>query len=343
MPPKKVQPLRLNCLIHGDPGFSAFSVEINKSQNVSDLSRAITENQRQNLQRAALGDRNADITNVFGGQILNPLDSIGKKFPTLSSEHIHIIVEIPPNSAEFQSESSIKQIIDMTIQQFTQYIDKGILKKPKVSLSKMGQFELDEMLNRFGLVKNTIKINMAPTQKSVAPFYWDPSQTEDQHAQDQMGDYGVARQGYLSYLKSIITLTSEIDWYDPRSKKDLLSLNDEALPFIVSGTTDVVIADKLSAKAHDLRNGIHVGFVIKKKIQDTHVYQATGKLLIANIISQFPLSNDKKVMQCPTTLLNAINIIETALEEDGLKQFLERPKVVFKFDNDIANMNDVLE
>lgn len=213
-----------------------------------------------------------------------------------------------------------------------------------------------------------------------------------------MEDYRVVRQGYLSYLKSNITLTSEIDWYDPKPKKDLLFLDDEALPFSVSGTTDVIIADKLFAKVHDMRNGIHVGFEIKKKIQDSHIHQAIGELIIANIISQFPvlivltdlmnewiffwLSNDKKVMQCPAALLHAINIIETALvkdtggsigdatvtnpiatrinfrnlrdnlqgnlqheneEKDGLEQLLTRPKVDFKFEDDVANMNDVIE
>ncbi|CAG8782892.1 4497_t:CDS:2, partial [Racocetra fulgida] len=88
----------------------------------------------------------------------------------------------------------------------------------------------------------------------------------------------------------------------------LLSLNDEALPFSISGTTDLVIADKLFAKAHDLRGGLHVGFEIKKKIQDFHIYQAIGEL---------------KVMQCPTTLQYAINIIETAFVSDARNVIVE--------------------
>ncbi|KAF0464951.1 crinkler family protein [Gigaspora margarita] len=103
-------------------------------------------------------------------------------------------------------------------------------------------------------------------QKSAILFYWDPSQTKDQYTQDQIDNYQVVQQGYLLYLKSIITLTSEIDWYDPKSKKGLLFLDDEVLPFSVSRITDIVVTDKLFAKVYDLHNGIYVRFEIKKKI-----------------------------------------------------------------------------
>ncbi|CAG8842716.1 35527_t:CDS:2, partial [Gigaspora margarita] len=392
MLPKKVQPVQLCCLVHGDPEISVFSIKISKSENVDALKSAIMEKQRsffdniapqnlklwsvnvdlitENSQRAALSDLNADITSVLCGQLLNPLESIEEKFPTLPSIHIHVIVELPASSnvankwgnnlakfilvyymllmsiTEFQSESSMKQTIDLftdTTQQFRQFIDK-CTKKRKVSLSKIGQADLDELLNRFSL--------------------------------DKQG-YRVIRQGYLSYLKSIITLTSEIYWYDPKLEKDLLFLDNEALLFSVSGMTDVIIADKLFAKVHDLHNGIHVGFEIKKKIQNSHIHQAISELIIANIILQFPvlivltdlinewiffwLSNNKKVIQCPATLLHAIDIIETALVRDtdgsigdatvtnpiatqiNFQQLLTRPKVDFKFEDDVANMNDVIK
>ncbi|CAG8826690.1 15093_t:CDS:2 [Gigaspora margarita] len=183
-------------------------------------------------------------------------------------------------------------------------------------------------------------------QKSAILFYWDSSQTKDQHTQDQIDDYRVVRQEYLLYLKSIITLTSEIDWYDPKSKKGLLFLDDKALFFSVSRIADIVITDKLFAKVHDLYNGIYVRFKIKKKIQDSYIHQAIGELIIANTISQFP-----KVIQYPATLLHAINIIETILVRDTdenirsaiVTNSIAMPKVNFKFDDDIANMNNVLE
>ncbi|KAF0533006.1 crinkler family protein [Gigaspora margarita] len=192
--------------------------------------------------------------------------------------------------------------------------------KRKVSLSKIDQADLDKLLNRFRL------------------------------------------------NKAFITLIFEIDWYNSKPKKDLLFL-DKVLSFSISGMKDVVVANKLFAKVHDLCNGIHVGFEIKKKFQDSHIHQAI-------------LSNNKKVIQCPVTLLHAINIIETILvkdtsgsirstkvtnpiamrinfrnlqdnlqgnlqyeykEKDGLKQLLNSPKVNFKIDNDIANMNNMLE
>ncbi|CAG8792621.1 35521_t:CDS:2 [Gigaspora margarita] len=93
---------------------------------------------------------------------------------------------------------------------------------------------------------------------------------------------------------------------------------------------DVVVVNKLFAKVHDLRNGIHVGFEIKKKFQDSHIHQAIGKLIIANIVSQF-LDNLQGNLQYENE------------EEDGPEQLLNSPKVNFKFDNNIANMNNMLE
>ncbi|RIB21204.1 hypothetical protein C2G38_2177354 [Gigaspora rosea] len=96
-------------------------LEISKSKNAGDLKRAIKKDSRplldkfatkdlklwsinidlttENPQQAALGDLNANITSVLGGQLLDDsLKLIEEEFPTLPNKHAHVIVELPTSS-----------------------------------------------------------------------------------------------------------------------------------------------------------------------------------------------------------------------------------------------------
>ncbi|CAG8711007.1 14801_t:CDS:2, partial [Gigaspora rosea] len=118
---KRVQLVKICCLIHDDPEYSCFKVEISKSKNAGDLKRAIKKDSRplldkfatkdlklwsinidlttENPQQAALGDLNANITSVLGGQLLDDsLKLIEEEFPTLPNKHAHVIVELPTSS-----------------------------------------------------------------------------------------------------------------------------------------------------------------------------------------------------------------------------------------------------
>ncbi|RIB18744.1 hypothetical protein C2G38_2183725 [Gigaspora rosea] len=164
MPPKKVQLVQLCCLVHGDPEISVFSVKISKSENSVNVDLTT-----ENPQRAALGDLNADITSVLGGQLLNPLESIEKKFPTLPSMHVHVIVELPASSnvAEFQSESSMKRTIDLftdTTQQFHQYIANMNDVLEVTTEEEMLRWKVRQILRRLeetpGFLPNNDVVNM---------------------------------------------------------------------------------------------------------------------------------------------------------------------------------------
>src|SRR5579871_6915448 len=87
-----------------------------------------------------------------------------------------------------------------------------------------------------------------------------------------------AKEGYINYLKNNIVVPNESKFYDTKSKKFLLSLKLDALPFEISGTTDVVIARKSCFECHALSCEIQVGFELKKEVQDVHTPQAIGQL-----------------------------------------------------------------
>ncbi|CAG8643816.1 8635_t:CDS:2 [Gigaspora margarita] len=205
-------------------------------------------------------------------------------------------------------------------------------------------------------------------------FVWD-KRSEDQHAKDLKDDNDhVHKRGYMSYLSDNISIPSEFVWYDPKSKKDLFSINNSSLPYNISGTTDVLIMDKGFYKVLDFRSGIRAGFELKKNVQDSDINQAMVKLIVANIGS-----NHAVFMSRIETSREALAIIERALvrrstatttldsnfpiemrcnyfrmrdfqpgdvienETNALDSFLNRPKVQFDFDDDIANMKDMFD
>ncbi|GBC07345.1 hypothetical protein RclHR1_00740028 [Rhizophagus clarus] len=153
-------------------------------------------------------------------------------------------------------------------------------KKPIISLSSMGQSELIELRDIFqlsiiALDVNDFNIHMT-VNEDIQPFSWD--ERNENHS----------------------------DFYDTKSKKSLLSLKSEVLPFEISGTTDL-------------------------SVQDFDVPQAIGQLLTANIYSQevvfivltnlneewifFWLKNQDdrfKIMVLKIGLRTAISIIENA-------------------------------
>jgi hypothetical protein len=164
-------------------------------------------------------------------------------------------------------------------------------------------------------------------------FVWD-ERTENQHAEDQKDEQDrVIKRGYMNYLRDNISISPTLIWYDPKSKKDLLNVNDVSLPYSISGTTDVLIMDVSFYSVLDFRSGIRAGFELKKKVQDSDVNQAIAALIVTNIVSNhavflvltdlnnswifYWLSNDRTIMMFrAVNSSNALDIIERALTED---------------------------
>ncbi|CAG8831665.1 9251_t:CDS:2, partial [Gigaspora margarita] len=261
-------------------------------------------------------------------------------------------------------------------------------KKPRsvISLSNLNRSKVELLLEYLELSRKSVALNVEPTSKEVQLFQWDEQQAEDKHAEK-----------YLSFLNRTISIPSESMWYNPVSNKQFLSVDIDALPFSIKGTADVVVTKKVFFKTRNVVGGIQVVFELKKKIEDHHVHQAIGGLIVANILSEHPvfvvltdlkeewifywLSSDKKVVESSADLCHAITIFENAFEdpegveivnesdfhiarrcnfraykrltdsvedsvksnEDGLEMFINRPKVNFEFQDDVANMSDVFD
>ncbi|KAF0368610.1 crinkler family protein [Gigaspora margarita] len=260
-------------------------------------------------------------------------------------------------------------------------------KKPRsvVSLSNLNRSKMELLLEYLELSRKSLVLNVVPTSKKVQPFQWD-EQAEDKHAEK-----------YLSFLNRTMSIPSESMWYNPVSNKQFLSVDIYALPFSIKGTADVVVTKKAFFKTRNVVGGIQVVFKLKKKIEDHHVPQAIGELIVANILSEQPvfvvltdlkeewifywLSSDKEVLESSADLCHAITIFENALgdpegvgivnepdfhiarrcnfrayrrlmdsvedsvksNEDGLEKLINRPKVDFEFQDDVANMSDVFD
>ena len=213
-------------------------------------------------------------------------------------------------------------------------------KKPIVSLSKIKQTELNKLLDRFDIHVVPVNVqylglDLTGIDRSANSFTWD-GRPENQQADDVKDNNDiVTKEGYISYLKRNINVPNESDFYDVKSRKTLLSIKYDVLPFEISGTTDVVIATKCSAAGHLLSRGIQVGFKLKKNIQDSDVPQAIGQVFTANIRSNEAVlivltdldnewsffwlenrDNNINVMQVRVGLHDAIYIISQALEQN---------------------------
>jgi len=198
----------------------------------------------------------------------------------------------------------------------------------------MTQMHLDLLLKHLDFHRATSIITLNSTGKSFdQQFMWD-ERTKNQHAEDQKDlQDNVTKRGYMSYLSDNISISSTFVWYDSKSKKDLLNIDNTALPYSISGTTDILVMDKSYYDVLDYRSGIQAGFELKKMVQDFDVNQAIGKLIILNILSNYAvflvltdlnncwifywLSKDRAIMMFKANnSSNALDIIEKALTKD---------------------------
>ncbi|RIB02473.1 hypothetical protein C2G38_2227744 [Gigaspora rosea] len=90
----------------------------------------------------------------------------------------------------------------------------------------------------------------------------------------------------MRYLSGNISIPDEFIWYDPKSKKDLLSIN---VPFNISGTTTVLIMDEGFYEVLNYHSRIRVGFELKRNVQESHVNQAMAELIVVNIVSNYAI------------------------------------------------------
>ncbi|RUP45520.1 hypothetical protein BC936DRAFT_148063, partial [Jimgerdemannia flammicorona] len=127
-----------------------------------------------------------------------------------------------------------------------------------VAISKLDDRKLTDLLDYFSLVRTSVKISILPISTRVEPFEW-TGRNEDQHKDH---------------------------WYNPGPMKEYYNV-ENGLPFPLKGTMDMSIVDKNYIATYNTRGGTIAGFEMKKIIEASHIPQAIGELLMANLFSNY--------------------------------------------------------
>jgi Crinkler effector protein N-terminal domain len=101
------QLLSLNCFVLGDDLKKVFTVEVEKTRNVSILKDRIKEKKAPHLDRVAASDldlfevslpRDGDVDAILQNANREPLDSLlplSQVFPHVKENHLHVVVQSP--------------------------------------------------------------------------------------------------------------------------------------------------------------------------------------------------------------------------------------------------------
>ncbi|RUS25423.1 hypothetical protein BC938DRAFT_472198, partial [Jimgerdemannia flammicorona] len=145
-----------------------------------------------------------------------------------------------------------------------------------VAISKLDDRKLTDLLDYFSLVRTSVKISILPISTRVEPFEW-TGRNEDQH-KDQ----------YEQFLRKRINFPTQntYSWYNPGPMKEYYNV-ENGLPFPLKGTMDMSIVDKNYIATYNTRGGTIAGFEMKKIIEASHIPQAIGELLMANLFSNY--------------------------------------------------------
>ncbi|KAK2463801.1 hypothetical protein APHAL10511_004199 [Amanita phalloides] len=116
----------LNCLLSGDKEGQVFTVKIPKTNNVSILQKVIKEKKNPHLNHLSASDLklfqvSLPVDDNFEERIkhiplepLNPLISLSKLFYHVESDHLHIVIQAPPQATISPSSSNESNAISDT-------------------------------------------------------------------------------------------------------------------------------------------------------------------------------------------------------------------------------------
>ena len=179
---------------------------------------------------------------------------------------------------------------------------------------------------QLGMKATTIQCNIT---KKVPEFIWGP-ESEASQASD-----------YTKWFKNFVTIPQDMVVYCASSKRDLLntSLGDK---YKFRGTTDIVIAESVYLRCHDITGGIRVAVELKKQVSEGHSRQAVLELITANCLSSYPVVIALTDLRCewvfywitsggiqevPQDLQGGVALIEAILAGTGDGSYLTRCNV----------------
>jgi hypothetical protein len=123
-----------------------------------------------------------------------------------------------------------------------------------------------------------MEINLSLTEKQVNPFVWS----------DKKEDSNSDR--YMKWLNANVTIPSYVTLYKTSNQGHLLSLLPVSTHYKFNGTLDMAIVDiRYVKKGASIAPGLLVGIEVKKEVEAKHHMQATIELLLANVVSQYPV------------------------------------------------------
>ncbi|RIA93619.1 hypothetical protein C1645_735389 [Glomus cerebriforme] len=310
----------LYCLIHGNPELSLFRIKYDKNTIIADLKKVIWMEEvkveqvkskdlilyqvnidltTENLQRTALSNKNANIVNDLGGQVLRPIDNVEEKFSETDNKHINIIVDVPivalPVVARRDDDVIIARLdkIDDKINQNFDRIDQNIDRINKniedlrresssVHISNVTEGNWMKILEFTGLdyeaTEREVEFSNLDLElnEKIDAFKWTDAIERSQNDR------------YKTHLRDILKLSifQKLGLYDPTGDDKFLSTNTDILPMRLSGTTDLVIVDRYSIACEVQEKHIRVLFGLKKVVIKKHTFQIMAELISADLKSK---------------------------------------------------------
>jgi hypothetical protein len=151
-------------------------------------------------------------------------------------------------------------------------------RKTSISISRITQLHFDEFLREHNLQIEVMDVKLSLTEKDVYPFVWDDKK-EDSHSDR-----------YMEWLKANVTIPSYATLHKTSNQPNLLSLHSVSALYNFKGTLDMAIVDKRYVdKGGSIAPGLLVGIDVKKKVESKHHNQAMIELLLANVVSRYPV------------------------------------------------------
>ncbi|GBC01786.1 hypothetical protein RclHR1_04330006 [Rhizophagus clarus] len=279
----------LFCLIFRHTEDAAFSIKYNSNMFISDLKDVIynlrrndfsnTESHRLalyrvnidlttvNPQRTALSNQNVDVVNDLGGQLLLSIDEIFQD-PPKKSIHLIIFIIVPrtaptggvaPSAGRAATDDSgryfneILAKLDTCIQEI-----KRLQQDSEVVISSANSShwrKIREFLGLEEVITTPVNVTDLTIPDNVPDFDWD-GRIEN-----------VQRDNYIPHLQLILQIDDydTLAIYDTSGKNNFLTLGaNRYLPIKISGTTDVVIVDRLSIQSQLTKDNVRIVMELKE-------------------------------------------------------------------------------
>lgn len=161
-----------------------------------------------------------------------------------------------------------------------QDIRQYVVHRDSISISSIDTGAYQIFVARLGIKIVAAKgLQENQTRTSLAkPFVWD-ARNESAHSEE-----------YMAWLQKNIRLPRGFLFVDGRKQADLLSVQNPAFPFSVTGTADALVVDRDYVRNNFVSRGILIVFSFKKAVDSSHAtHQAVIQHVLADIHSNYTI------------------------------------------------------